>query len=764
MSKNRVREKNATERSADKPVPEKSKTYNHVSMLKNSKRQNSECQNLFLGSSLKTFALILPALPALMLTAPSAYAADTADLANVKIVYAEATEAEKDTLKGLIEEITVLSTKSQQSSYRTPASVTVVTKAEIDQLVPITISDLFYDAPNVLFTGGPRRNGQAPSIRGTGGAGVLILFDGIRQNFLSAHDGRFFIDPNLLKSAEIVRGPASSLYGAGALGGVIAFETLDASDFLGESSFGFQAFSNLQSGSDQTTAGFTTAGQSEDQRLGGLLSLSYRETGDISLGDGSTLIADDEIASGLGKITYAATKDLTLDAQWLRYQGQSIEPNNGQGLTFGDLVDKDIDSNTFRVGLTYNPEQNKLINLGFVGYRAENNVSESELNSDRSILRSFTTTGFLLNNRALLTQQNSLSATLITGIEYYEDNQAGEDSSVIDGTRGGVPDASGSVFGAFVSAEIDAQSTFGDFLLTPSIRFDRFQSTDITDSTINNENEEMSLRVAASWQPIDWLLIFGSYGEAFRAPAFNEIFADGLHFEIPLGPRVSAPNLFVPNTALLPEDSATAEFGVGFNFNSIILADDRLRFKSTYFTSDVNNLIDLEVNVEFSPSCFNPMIPQPCTSGTSRNINTQSAQLEGIELEANYQSDFIYASAAFATITGRDQISNEFVGILTPDRFTLDAGFKLDTAGIRAGYRLEINGRFVDVNDPAEERPGFEILDLYASYSPLQGMLKGLRVDLGIDNVTDATAERVFAGVPDLGRNYKAALSWKWLY
>ena len=45
--------------------------------------------------------------------------------------------------------------------------------------------------------------------------------------------GSFFSDPELYKSVEVLRGPASStLYGAGALGGVINFTTKDASDFL----------------------------------------------------------------------------------------------------------------------------------------------------------------------------------------------------------------------------------------------------------------------------------------------------------------------------------------------------------------------------------------------------------------------------------------------------------------------------------------------------------------------------------------------------
>jgi hypothetical protein len=59
---------------------------------------------------------------------------------------------------------------------------------------------------------------------------------------------------------------------------------------------------------------------------------------------------------------------------------------------------------------------------------------------------------------------------------------------------------------------------------------------------------------------------------------------------------------------------------------------------------------------------------------------------------------------------------------------------------------------------------GYTTLDLYASFEPLDGRLKGLRVDIGIDNVTDEAYAR---GAPtnfQPGRDYKAAVGWttKW--
>lgn len=41
-----------------------------------------------------------------------------------------------------------------------------------------------------------------------------------------------YLDPALVKRIEVVRGPNSSLYGSGGLGGVVDFRTADAADFL----------------------------------------------------------------------------------------------------------------------------------------------------------------------------------------------------------------------------------------------------------------------------------------------------------------------------------------------------------------------------------------------------------------------------------------------------------------------------------------------------------------------------------------------------
>ncbi len=108
-----------------------------------------------------------------------------------------------------LDAISITATRNPIKAFEYPGMVTVIGQNEIDTLQPSSSADILRGVPNVEFTGGPRRNGEVPSIRGFSGPDVIVLFDGARQNFGSAHDGRFYLDPTSLKQVEVLRGPSS---------------------------------------------------------------------------------------------------------------------------------------------------------------------------------------------------------------------------------------------------------------------------------------------------------------------------------------------------------------------------------------------------------------------------------------------------------------------------------------------------------------------------------------------------------------------------
>ena len=120
-----------------------------------------------------------------------------------------------------------------------PATVSIITDQQLERWDAVRPSDVVRYEPGVTVGNQPARGGQTNYvIRGIGENRVLLLQDGLRvQDFPGSNVGagtysRNFIDLDTVKQVEIVRGPASALYGSDALGGVVNYIRKDPSDFL----------------------------------------------------------------------------------------------------------------------------------------------------------------------------------------------------------------------------------------------------------------------------------------------------------------------------------------------------------------------------------------------------------------------------------------------------------------------------------------------------------------------------------------------------
>lgn len=337
----------------------------------------------------------------------------------------------------------------------------------------------------------------------------------------------------------------------------------------------------------------------------------------------------------------------------------------------------------------------------------------------------------------------------------------------VDGTRGGVPNATAKFYGAYIQGELALENPLGApgvLTVIPGVRWDKFKNEATGEAS--TDDEAVSPKVGVSYKPVKEFIIFGNWAEAFRAPSVNEIYADNVHFQIPdfTSPTFElVTNFFIPNPDLVPEESQSWEVGAGFDFDSVFFEGDRLTAKGSYYEADVTNLIDLEVNLP--AGCFGAPFP-PCGSGEafgnfSRNVNVHDADLNGVEIEAQYDSRYFYARANFATIDGKDVATGDYVGVLSPDMFFVDAEVKFPPADLRLGARVSIASNFTKVDDVTEERDGYSVGDIYAVWEPSAKALKGFRLNLGVDNVTDADYEVVAAGVSQPGRNFKAAVRWR---
>ena len=123
--------------------------------------------------------------------------------------------------------IVVTPTRTAQTADESLASVSVVTRAQIEQRQSRTVEDALRGLPGLDFSNNGGR-GRATSIfmRGTEADHVLVLVDGVKIGSATLGQSPFEHLPiGQIERIEVVRGPRSSLYGSEALGGVIQIFT-----------------------------------------------------------------------------------------------------------------------------------------------------------------------------------------------------------------------------------------------------------------------------------------------------------------------------------------------------------------------------------------------------------------------------------------------------------------------------------------------------------------------------------------------------------
>ncbi|MFH1060580.1 MAG: TonB-dependent receptor [Pseudomonadota bacterium] len=119
-------------------------------------------------------------------------------------------------------ETVLISARGRPASQSdTPGGVGVATSAEIALAPKASLADALAQIPGVTASGDSAW-GRDVSIRGLGGASVVVLVDGKRLNTATDINARLgFINPMDVERVEVLKGPVSSLYGSGSTGGVI---------------------------------------------------------------------------------------------------------------------------------------------------------------------------------------------------------------------------------------------------------------------------------------------------------------------------------------------------------------------------------------------------------------------------------------------------------------------------------------------------------------------------------------------------------------
>ena len=127
-------------------------------------------------------------------------------------------------LRKNIDEITITATRTAISVRQLAQSVLSISKEKINQMQPQTTADLLQKT-GLITVQKSQQGGGSPILRGLEANRILLVVDGVRMNNIIYRGGHLqniiTVDPNILDRAEVLFGPASSVYGSDALGGVI---------------------------------------------------------------------------------------------------------------------------------------------------------------------------------------------------------------------------------------------------------------------------------------------------------------------------------------------------------------------------------------------------------------------------------------------------------------------------------------------------------------------------------------------------------------
>lgn len=133
-------------------------------------------------------------------------------------------------------------------------------------------------------------------------------------------------------------------------------------------------------------------------------------------------------------------------------------------------------------------------------------------------------------------------------------------------------------------------------------------------------------------------MLFGSYAQAFRAPTMGEMYNDSKHFAIPIRPGLTLTNYWVPNPNLKPETNETQEYGFGLRFSDLLMAEDDLQFKVSYFDTKAKDYISTRVDMQ---------------AMTTTSVNIDQAKIWGWDASMSYKTALFNWDLAYNRTRGK---------------------------------------------------------------------------------------------------------------
>ncbi len=578
------------------------------------------------------------------------------------------------------ETITVTA-KSLQEIENLGVAVTIISAEEIKSSNASSIKDVLIQSAGINpgVNSGSISGRQNISIRGTNSDHVLILIDGRKVSGSDAQIGHSdfqynWVPMNAIERIEVIKGPASSIYGSQAIGGVVNIITKQSDEkFYGDVDVQY-GLSEDKDGNSLDTS-INIGGKITD-KLSLIVSGEHADLDSVADedNDSDTKIEGKEITNGLIKLRY------DLD------DTQSIEGTYGQGVEDRYKIEDELyyDIERWNYSLGYN-KQFETIALKLDAYVVDTDLYYNSTSSTGGYTHNMTDS--VARAEASITAFNR--HYIVTGAEYKLE----EYDKVYDLSASASRNFKEDIYNTSIFLQDEFEVT-PDFLLTVGARYDyheRFKG-------------ELSPKINALYKIGAHHRVKAGYGEGFKAPTVTQNSSEYVS---------TSRHIFYGNDDLEPESSRTFEIGYEYYSDSTVI-------KTAAYHTEVDDLISSDRIVD-NPGPF---------GDEYLYVNTDKATLQGFECEIT--KDITQNSKlrlAYHYLDSEDEETGEDLSYRP--KHTINARL---SSNLPSDVQLTLSANYTGKQyvDDNEYDP-FTVYSAQVSKTFFDNMT----VRLGIDNITD---------------------------
>lgn len=627
--------------------------------------------------------------------------------------------------------IVVTATGYEQDLSKAPASITVIDREELEKREYNDITDVLRHTPGVVVSGSG--SAQTISIRGMSSNYTLFLVDGKRQygrdvnpNGDDAGFEKNILPPvSAIERIEIIRGPASTLYGTDAMGGVVNIITKKVSDrWSGSVELG-SVIQDQGNAGDIQNGSVYLAGPLLENKLGLQLSLNKQKREEDAYVGGFRGTERESLNSRLSYILNDK-HDLQLEANFVQ---QESETTVGKTVALANNA-ADSSSRNYRhvYALTHHGRySDQLDSTTYLQY-------ENSKNPDRGNTQ-LGTKGIELDTWTFNNQWNWLlgNHTLSLGAHYKDEKLTDKATN----RNPNAPEFSELTRWSAAAFLEDTWHLSDRFDLTAGLRYDHDE----------NYSGHVSPRLYGVYSLNDQWTVKGGVSTGYKQPDIRAA-TEGFYSVTGGGgsPLATGRGIIRANPDLDPESSLSSELGVNWQ-------NDRVKASLTAYVTQYKDRITevraCETDTDGSSTNRNNWQEWKCFEGDtpfyfiSERINVDEAELKGVEatLEASL-SDYTTLMANY-TFTDSEFKTGEFKGQpvnqMPEHMLNITVDHEINDAlnvWSRLHYRSETSA-YLSRTSVAQPNPGYEFLDVGLNYK----FTPNISGKFGVYNLLDEKAE-----------------------